>query len=46
MKIKKVKAKTQLDYLKSIRKAMPKPSFAFQDRRTKLKNKAQKKDVE
>lgn len=46
MKIKKVKPKTQLEYMKGIRKPSVKPSFAFQDRRTKLKNKAQKKDTE
>ena len=44
MKIKKVKPKTQLEYMKGVRKPGVKPTIAFKDRRKRLKDKAQKKD--
>lgn len=44
MKNKKRKVKTQIDYMKSIRKPGVKPTIAFKDRRKHLKDKAQKQD--
>ena len=44
MKNKKRKVKTQLDFMKSVRKPMPPPTTAHKDRRSKLRDKALKKD--
>lgn len=40
----KPKKKTQLDFMKSVRKPMPPPTTAHNDKRVKLRKKARKLD--